>query len=153
MSNSGSYITIEINSNLDKVLENVDKIREKTLQQIGMGVQRSASRACPRDTGRLSNSITYATQKKHSAVRGKAKISDGMQTGQAGDQYTVVVGTNVEYAAFVEMGHHQEVGRYVPAIGARLVREFVPGQAFLKPALESNTGNIRDIIQKNFNEL
>ncbi len=33
----------------------------------------------------------------------------------------------VEYAAPVEYGHAQEVGRYVPAIGKRLVAPMVPG--------------------------
>ena len=36
------------------------------------------------------------------------------------------VGTNVEYAPFVEYGHSQQVGRYVHAIGKRLTSPWVP---------------------------
>ncbi len=39
-----------------------------------------------------------------------------------------IVGTNVNYASYIEYGHKQEVGRYVPAIGKRLVQPFVPAR-------------------------
>lgn len=35
------------------------------------------------------------------------------------------VGTNVSYAPFVEYGHRQTPGRFVPAIGARLITDWV----------------------------
>ena len=37
-------------------------------------------------------------------------------THQPRDQYTMEVGTSVGYAPYVELGHHQEPGRFVPAI-------------------------------------
>ncbi len=66
------------------------------------------------------------------------------------------VGTNVQYASFVEFGHAQEVGRFVPVfgmsklvsgefkgkyeisqgLGKRLVNPFAPAYPFLQPALE-----------------
>lgn len=42
------------------------------------------------------------------------------------------VGYIKEYAPHVEYGHRQNVGQFVPAIGARLVRSWVPGQHFLR---------------------
>lgn len=36
------------------------------------------------------------------------------------------VGTNIEYASFVEFGHRQEPGRFVPVLGKRLVADKVP---------------------------
>ena len=40
-----------------------------------------------------------------------------------------------EYASFVNYGHRQEVGRYVPAIGKRLVRPWVKGKFILEKAV------------------
>ena len=37
----------------------------------------------------------------------------------------------MEYAEFVEDGHRQEPGRYVPALGKQLKQSYVPGQYML----------------------
>ena len=47
----------------------------------------------------------------------------------AASVYHADIYNNIEYAPFVENGHRQEVGRYVPAIGKRLVRGFRRGQS------------------------
>lgn len=63
----------------------------------------------PTQTGRLKNGW------KHSrAIQGKTTIYN-----------------NVKYAAHVEYGHRQTPGRYVPAIGKRLKKDFVPGKKML----------------------
>lgn len=45
-----------------------------------------------------------------------------------GDQYTVTVINNLEYASYVEYGHRQTPGRYVPALGKTLKASWVPGK-------------------------
>lgn len=45
-----------------------------------------------------------------------------------GSYYKVDVTNAVEYASYVEYGHRQEPGRFVPAIGKRLKRSWVKGQ-------------------------
>ena len=47
-----------------------------------------------------------------------------------------VVSNNIQYAPYVEYGHRQEVGRYVPALGKRLVRGWVPGKHMLQKAVD-----------------
>ena len=59
---------------------------------------------------------------------GELRISASMSEVPGG--YSV--GYTSEYAPHVEYGHRQEVGRYVPAIGKRLVKSWVPGQYFLR---------------------
>lgn len=46
--------------------------------------------------------------------------------------YTITLTNPVYYASYVEYGHRQTPGRYVPAIGKRLVASWVEGQHFLK---------------------
>lgn len=54
---------------------------ERALKKVGQAAERYAKAACPTNTGRLKNSITHTN-----------------------DKNTVYIGTNVEYAPYVEMG-------------------------------------------------
>lgn len=49
-----------------------------------------------------------------------------------GGQHSVKLVNPMHYASYVEYGHRQTPGRYVPAIGKRLVNSFVEGQHFLE---------------------
>lgn len=68
-------------SHKKEVQEAFDKQIEKALMIIGMTAERYAVEACPKDTGRLANSITH----------------------QVGDK-EVTISTNVEYSVYVELG-------------------------------------------------
>lgn len=114
-------------------VDNTDAIKKATneaiynaLEIIGNKAADYAAGLAPVQTGNLKNSMTSEVNQEEKAV---------------------YVGTDVEYAPFVEFGHHQEVGRYVPAIGARLVREFVPAQPFLKPAIENHMDEYKHILE------
>lgn len=48
-----------------------------------------------------------------------------------GNSYVIDVTNGVEYASYVEFGHRQTPGRYVPAIGKRLKSGWVEGQFML----------------------
>ena len=48
-----------------------------------------------------------------------------------GNNYVIDVTNDVEYASYVEFGHRQTPGRYVPAIGKRLKSSWVPGHLML----------------------
>lgn len=74
-------------------------------------------------------------------------------THQRKDKYTMAVGTKVGYAPYVELGHHQQPGRYVPAIKKRLVASFVQGKPFLRPAVENHREEYERIIQTEINDL
>ena len=63
---------------------------------------------------------------------GKAATKTTMQVSRKGTSYEIVVFNSVNYASYVEYGHRQEPGRYVPAIGKRLKNSWVKGQFMLK---------------------
>ena len=48
-----------------------------------------------------------------------------------GQAYTVTIINNLEYASYVEYGHRQTPGRYVPALGKRLKAGWVKGRFML----------------------
>ena len=75
---------------------------KRGLVKAGMIVEGQAVRLCPVDKGRLKGSITYATASERSNPKGIAKADDGVS--KPSDDYTLYVGTNVEYAPYVEYG-------------------------------------------------
>ena len=109
----------------------VESAVERALEICGGKCETYAKKLCPVDTGRLRNSITH----------------------QAESWDTELIGTNVEYAPYVEFGHHQEPGRYVPAIGKRLVRDWVPPKEFLRPALENHLKEYQNILDNELSKI
>lgn len=90
--------------------ECIKEIEEKlnqALKQACVLVQNSAREKCPVDTGNLRNSITWDCEDLEG-----------------------VVGTNVEYAPYVEAG-----------------TSVMQAQAFLNPALEENKDKIQKMFQ------
>lgn len=120
-------MTFEIKvDNTDAIIKATDEAIYDALKTIGDKAADYAAALAPVDTSNLKNSMDSEVDISEKAV---------------------YVGTEVEYAPYVEFGHHQEVGRYVPAIGARLVKEFVPAQPFLKPAIQNHLDEYKNILE------
>lgn len=91
---------------------------------------------------------------KENITQNRSVISGALRnsiTHQQRGEDTMVVGTNIEYAPYVELGHNQQPGRYVPAIKKRLVRSFVPAKPYLRPAVENHINEYREIIRNELN--
>ena len=99
-------------SHAHAVLNGMADAKDKALEIIGGKAESYAKRLCPVDTGNLRNSITHEQL----------------------DASTEVIGSNVEYAPFVELGH-------ITASGSK-----VAAQPFLRPAAENHTGEYRRIL-------
>lgn len=106
-------MSVIFTSHCKQALSAEQAARNKALEIIGGKAESYAKKLCPVDTGRLRNSITH----------------------QQYDQNTEVVGTNVEYAPFVELPHHSTGGK------------LIPGKPFLRPAAENHTAEYKRIIQ------
>ena len=112
--------------NTKEIIKATDEAIYNALDIIGNKAADYAAGLAPVKTGALKNSMTSEVDINEKAV---------------------YVGTNLEYAPSVEFGHHQEVGRYVPEIGARLVKEYVPAQPFLKPAIMNHIDEYKHILE------
>lgn len=75
----------------------------------------------------------------------------GSITHQPNGQDSVAIGTGVKYAPYVEFGHHQQPGRYVPAIKKRLLKSYVAAKPFLRPAIEGHMKDFEQIIKSEMN--
>lgn len=126
---------ITVESNLNEVMQHFYKQGEKAMKAVGMQAEDYAKALCPvgeENGGTLRNSIT------HGVLVGDGKVA-------------AVIGTDVYYAPFVELGHAQQVGRFVPKLGKRLVKPFAPAYPFLRPAIENNLDELWGIMQREFN--
>mgnify|MGYP003421884049 FL=1 len=103
---------IEYRDNTEEVLSALEAAIKRGNEAIGMTAERHAKKKCPVDTGRLRNSITYALAGEETHVKsyrankgGKDRETytyEGTAEGKKGSG--VYIGTNVEYAPFVENG-------------------------------------------------
>ena len=106
-------MSVTFTSHVPEALNAEQRAKSRALEIIGGKAESYAKKLCPVDTGRLRNSITHARF----------------------DPNTEVVGTNVEYAPYVELGHRTSSGKHVA------------GKAFLRPAAENHTGEYKAILQ------
>ena len=93
------------------IVNAIDQALAKALEEVGLVAEGYAKKACPVDTGRLRNSITH-------------------QVGPS--EKSVYIGTNVEYAPYVELG----TSRMKP-------------QPFLRPAAADHEGTYKKIFESN----
>ena len=152
-------------SNVDIAKKRMRNAINYAADMIGGIVEGHAKELCPVDTGLLRNSILHvrAGQSETKVFGANPRDKNGNATGlftyhrrvtvsvppeEDEDKATVYVGTPVEYAPFVELGHRQQPGRFVPAIGKRLKASFVKGKPFLRPACENYTSELKQALKK-----
>ena len=76
--------------NTDEVLAALKRSKKRGLEAIGLTAEGHAKNETPVDTGRLRNSINHAT-----------------------DDEAAYIGTNVEYAPYVELGARGRQGKHM----------------------------------------
>ena len=100
------------NDNREAAKSAISRAIEASLEEIGLVAEGYAKRKCPVDTGRLRNSITH-------------QVEAGERSGK------VYIGTNVEYAEYVELGTFRQ-----------------KEQPYLKPAAADHASTYRSIVRK-----
>lgn len=96
--------------NREAIANAIDRALVAALEEVGLVAEGYAKRACPGDTGRLRNSITHI-------------VDEGTRH--------VIIGTNVEYAPYVELGTRRQ-----------------KPQPFLKPAANDHYSTYKGIFLK-----
>lgn len=119
----------------------------RALVTIGLYIAGEAMIRAPVDTGRLAGSITWATQNKKSGVESPAKASDAVDSPS--DEWTLHVGTAVEYAPHVEYGTRMMGMRSDIATRKTLrAHTATKAQPYLRPALDENRDRAQEIYSK-----
>lgn len=96
--------------NAKQVIDGIDSAIDVALEKIGLLAENYAAKKCPVDTGNLRASITHEVD--------------------AGDN-AVYIGTNVEYAPYVELGTSRQ-----------------KAQPFLRPAASEHGAQYRQVLKK-----
>ena len=124
---------IEFTDNSGKVLEEFKEACLRALGRCGMKAESYAVDLAPVDTGNLQQHITH-------------KVDES--------EPTVYIGTNVEYAAYVELGtgEHYPGGRPTPWVyqdtkGNWHWTKGNPAQPFIKPAVADHGQTYQKIIE------
>lgn len=112
-------MSVFFRNNKDQVLSAVQQAIDRGFEICGGKAESYAKKLCPVDTGRLRNSITHTQW----------------------DDHNEVIGTNVEYAPYVELGHHTSTGRKVAP------------KPFLRPAAENHSSEYKMILQNELNKI
>ena len=71
-----------------------------------------------------------------------------LTVNKVGTDYVIEIVNPVEYASYVEFGHRQTVGRFVPAIGKRLKQGWVEGKFMLTISEEEIRKSAPRILEK-----
>ncbi|MDD3502509.1 MAG: HK97 gp10 family phage protein [Eubacteriales bacterium] len=122
----------EVLKNIEHFINGLPERLKQPLEQACLTIEGDAKKNCPVDNGILRASITHDIEQT--------------DTGLVG-----YVGTNIEYAPFVEMGtgiHAEKNGRkdnwtYYHAKSGKFYRtNGMIAKPFLRPAIEANRANI-----------
>lgn len=120
-----SNINIKIEDNSGKVLKELDKKTEEILFAVGNELHKSITTFMTEDdivdTGRLKGSISYSTPTRNYSNPSLANKQDDF-IKDVKEKDTVVYGSNVEYANYVETGtSRQRARKYIQTGTTRAV--------------------------------
>ena len=126
-------MNVQFNDNSKEVLEAMQQSALRALEKCGLTAEGYAKNLCPVDTGNLRNSITHTVDEEEPAA---------------------YIGSNAEYAAYVELGTGKYVsgGRPTPWVyqdekGNWHRTNGQKAQPYLKPAVADHSQTYRKIIE------
>lgn len=104
--------------------------------------------------GTLRRGWTCKTHQEAENGTGEGKpINDyvkNLRYKKEGKSYIITIFNPVNYAVYVEFGHRQTPGRYVPALGKRLKKSWVTGRFMLTKAMLESESMVLQVMQSNF---
>ena len=112
----------------DKFFE--DCAKEMAARLLALVIPKTPVGVYPNDSSRKGGALRrgWTGGKKMDAET----FARSLKVEKSGNTYTITVADDVPYASYVEYGHRQTPGRYVPAIGKRLKEGYVPGKHMLE---------------------
>ena len=129
-------VQVEIEDHSEEVLAELKRRIRIGLSAVGASLEKWAKENCPVDTGRLRNSITFATfensgfSMNYTDDKGKAYSQN---VGKVSKENEVYVGTNVEYA---------------PEVEERSITHRVGQAHFLRDSIATHQDDIMELLEK-----
>ena len=142
----------QLAKDLEKLAQNKDKLfqsaaKELAARLLALLVEKTKPGKYPAGSGMVGGTLRRGwTSKTHeeafsnrNSEPGVKEIRDFLKNiavSDDGSTYTIKIINPVKYARYVESGHRQEPGRYVPAIGKRLKERWVDGKFMMRESVE-----------------
>ena len=121
-----------------KIIEEMETEKEQlmidTIKELAARLLRKVIKRTPSDTGNLRRNWAVSDVRKN------------------GGNYEIEVSNSTEYASYVEFGHRQTPGRFVPAIGKRLKKSWVKGKFMLTISENELQKQAPAVIEKKITE-
>ncbi len=73
--------------------------------------------------------------------------ANSLEVKREGESFVITIQNDMKYASYVESGHSQQVGRYVPKLGKRLKKPWVDGQFMCKISIDEVEGVIPSLLE------
>jgi hypothetical protein len=103
---------------------------------------------------RLGGETLRKVKKKTPVREGTLKKNWGIsEVEHNGDTWQFSVYNNTKYAPYVEYGHRQTPGRYVPAIGKKLVKRWVNGKFMLRDTMKEIEPEVKPYLEAQIEKL
>lgn len=93
---------------------------------------------------RLLRRVKQKTPVKSGALKDNWSIGE---VTRLGNTYSIEIRNNLDYSSYVEYGHRQTPGRYVPAIGKKLKASWVNGRFMLTISMNEIEAQMPAIIE------
>lgn len=114
---------------LKKIVDNNDRFIESLAKDLAARLLENLNKVTPVKTGVLNKNWYVVI----------TKVSGG---------YEAEIINNTEYASYVNYGHRQTPGRYVPAIGKRLKKGWVDGKFFIELSVAELKAITEPLLEK-----
>jgi hypothetical protein len=104
-----------------------------------------------RQGGTLRRGWTAKTEAEAESGGGSSnpmQHAETLNVDHSGTTHSITIINPVHYASFVENGHRQQPGRFVPAIGKRLKKGWVEGQFMMAKSEEEIKAEIPAVLQR-----
>ena len=81
-------------------------------------------------------------------VSNVSTYAQGLPVNVMSNEHRIDIINQVEYASYVEYGHRQTPGRYIPALGKRAKQSWVKGQFMMTDSVKELDAQANAIVQK-----
>lgn len=134
-----------------KIEVQIDGLKDfqKLLQEMKAEEEMFMTETIKELAARLLRKVIKRTPVREGLLRRNWTVSDVRKNG---GNYEIEVSNSTEYASYVEYGHRQTPGRYVPAIGKRLKKSWVKGKFMLTISEEELRKEAPAVIKRKISE-
>ena len=137
-------MSVKFTDNSNQALSELEKVKAKILETIGHKAERYAKKLCPVGTEESTGKKGYRGGTLRNSINFRVNVTTD----------TLEVGSNVEYAPYVELGTGPhfvpppEWERFEAEKGKGVGRAYVKPRPFIRPAIEDHRDEYQKIAER-----